>query len=119
MFTPDCAEYGHYKSGISCPGVTFSVQTFFVKMESAVMTAFSALVLGMLGFVSGEGAAQSVGFASKLWTASCIIPTIGIILSLIVLRAYKLNDHDVQLMAKCNAGEITREEAEALMKEKY
>ena len=119
MFTPDCAEYGYYKSGISCPGITFSVQTFFVKLESAVMTAFSALVLGMLGFVSGEGAVQSADFASKLWTASCIIPTIGIIISLVILRAYKLNDHDVQLMAKCNTGEITREEAEAQMKEQY
>jgi len=119
MFTPDCAEYGHYKSGISCPGVTFSVQTFFVKMESAVMTAFSAFVLALLGFVSGEGAVQSVDFASKLWDASCILPTIGIILSMVILRGYKLNDHDVQLMAKCNAGEISREEAEAKMKNRY
>ena len=119
MFTPDCAEYGHYKSGISCPGVTFSVQTFFVKLESAVMTAFSALVLGMLGFVSGEGAAQSADFAQKLWNASCILPTIGIALSMLILSKYKLNDHDVQLMAKCNAGEITREEAEAKMKNRY
>ena len=119
MFTPDCAEYGHYKSGISCPGITFSTQTFFVKLEAAVMSAFSAFVLGMLGFISGEGAAQAAGFSDKLWTASCIVPTVGIIISLIVLRFYKLNDHDVQLMAKCNAGELTREEAERQMIHRY
>lgn len=119
MFTPDCAEYGHYKSGISCPGITFSVQTFFCKFEGAVMTAFAALALSMLGFISGENAVQAADFPEKLWAASCILPTIGIVLALIILRFYKLNDHDVQLMAKCNAGEITREEAEAQMKNKY
>ena len=119
MFTPDCAEYGYYKSGVSCPGITFSIQTFFVKMESAIMTAFSAFVLAMMGFVSGEGAVQAEGFVDKLWTASFVLPTIGIILSLVILAFYKLNDHDVQLMAKCNSGEITREEAEANMKNKY
>lgn len=119
MFTPDCAEYGCYKSGISCPGITFSVQTFFCKFEGAVMTAFAALALGMLGFISGENAVQAPDFAGKLWTASCILPTVGIALALVILRFYKLNDHDVELMAKCNSGEITREEAEAQMRNKY
>jgi len=119
MFTPDCAEYGHYKSGISCPGITFSVQTFFCKFEGAVMTAFSALALSMLGFISGEDAVQAAGFTEKLWTASCILPTVGIVLALVILKFYKLNDHDVELMAKCNSGEITREEAEAQMINKY
>ena len=32
---------------------------------------------------------------------------------------YKLNDKDVQIMAKCNSGEITREEAEKLLSRKY
>ena len=83
------------------------------------MSAFSAFVLGLLGFISGEGAIQAAGFEDKLWTASCLVPTVGIIISLIVLRLYKLNDHDVQLMAKCNSGEITREEAESQMYHKY
>ena len=41
------------------------------------------------------------------------------VLALVILRFYKLNDHDVQLMAKCNAGEISREEAESKMKNRY
>ena len=32
---------------------------------------------------------------------------------------YKLNDKDVQIMAKCNSGAITREEADALLSRKY
>ena len=62
---------------------------------------------------------QAEGFVNKLWNASFILPTIGIVLSLVILAFYKLNDHDVQLMAKCNSGEITREEAESKMKYKY
>ena len=38
---------------------------------------------------------------------------------LLMLRLYKLNAHDVQLMAKCNNGEISREEAESQMINQY
>ena len=59
------------------------------------------------------------GFADKLWTFSCLGSIIGGICTLLILRLYKLNDHDVQLMAKCNNGEISREEAEAQMINQY
>ena len=36
-----------------------------------------------------------------------------------IYLGYKLNDKDVQIMAKCNSGAITREEAEALLSRKY
>ena len=32
---------------------------------------------------------------------------------------YKLNDKDVQIMASCNAGSITREEAQRRLSRKY
>ena len=76
-------------------------------------------MLAMIGFVEGENAVQASGFAGRLWNASIIAPVAGIVLGLIILRAYKLNDHDVELMAKCNAGEISRAEAEAQMINKY
>lgn len=119
MFTPDCAEYGHYKTGISAPGITFACQTFFAKMQSAIVTAVGAFLLGMIGFIEGEGAVQAEGFATRLWNMSMIAPIVGLIVALIVLRLYKLNDHDVQLMARCNSGEISREEAESQMINKY
>lgn len=119
MFTPDCAEYGHYKSGISMPGITFATQTFFAKLQSAAVTALGSLTLAGIGFIAGESAVQAEGFAEKLWLTSCVLPVIGIALTLVILHFYKLNDHDVQLMAKCNAGEISRQEAEAQMKHKY
>jgi len=119
MFTPDCAEYGCYKTGTSAPGITFATQTFFAKMQSALVSSFGAFILGLIGFVEGADAVQAEGFDKVLWNTSNIAPIVGTIIALVVLHFYKLNDHDVQLMAKVNSGEITREEAEAQMKNKY
>lgn len=119
MFAPDCAEYGHYKSGIFAPGITFSIQTFFAKLQSALVTALGSALLVVLGFVEGEGAVQAADFGRKLWNTSIIAPMIGLAVTLVLLRFYKLNDHDVQLMAKVNVGEMSREEAEAQMINKY
>lgn len=119
MFTPDCAEYGRYKTGIAAPGITFATQTFFVKLQAALVVSLGSAMLAAIGFVEGEGAVQAADFADKLWMVSNILPIIGMIIALIVLRQYKLNDHDVELMAKCNSGEISREEAEAQMINKY
>ena len=119
MFTPDCCEYGQYKTGNSLPGITFAAQTFFAKLQSALVTAFGAMVLGLIGFVEGEGAVQAADFAQKMWNCSKLLPLAGTIIALVILHFYKLNDHDVQLMAKVNNGEMSREEAEAQMINKY
>lgn len=119
MFTPDCAEYGQYKNGTNYAGITFATQTFFVKLKSSVLTSFASFALVFIGFAEGEGAEQAEGFADKLWAVSCFAPAAGILIALLLLRLYKLNDHDVQLMAKCNAGEITKDEAQAQMINNY
>ena len=54
-----------------------------------------------------------------LWFVYALVPVIGMVISTFFYLAYKLNDKDVQIMAKCNAGEITREEAESLLSRKY
>ena len=119
QFTPDCYEYGQYKTGLKMRGVTFAAQTFFTKLNGAIATAVSVFALTLIGFREGEGVVQAAGFADKLWTFSCLGGIIGGICTLLILRLYKLNDHDVQLMAKCNNGEISREEAEAQMINQY
>ena len=54
-----------------------------------------------------------------LWIVYALGPVIGMIISTFFYLGYKLNDKDVQIMAKCNAGEISREEAEARLRRKY
>ena len=129
MFTPDCAEYGEYKSGISAKGITFAIQTFSVKITGAVSSSLALFLLGCFNWISVNasdfaelealGVRQSAQAINGLWIVYALIPTIGLAIAGILYLFYGLNDKDVQIMAKCNSGEITREEAEKLLSRKY
>ena len=129
MFTPDCAEYGEYKTGISAKGITFAIQTFSVKITGAVSSALALFLLGLFSWISVEaesfaqlealGVQQSAAGLNGLWIVYALVPVIGMMISTVFYLFYKLNDKDVQIMAKCNSGEITREEAEAQLSRKY
>ena len=129
MFTPDCAEYGQYKSGISAKGITFAIQTFSVKITGAVSSSLALALLGLFSWITVEaesfaeleslGIQQSPGALNGLWFVYAMVPVIGMIISSVCYMFYKLNDKDVQIMAKCNSGEITHEEAEKLLSRKY
>ena len=129
MFTPDCAEYGQFKSGISAKGITFAIQTFSVKITGAVSSSLALFLLGCFHWISVEaesfeelaslGIQQSAQAINGLWIVYALVPVIGMIISTFFYLCYKLNDKDVQIMAKCNSGEITREEAEKLLSRKY
>ena len=54
-----------------------------------------------------------------LWVVYMLIPAIGLIVSILVMFLYRLEDSDVKLMAQCNAGEISREECEKQLSRKY
>ena len=129
MFTPDCAEYGEYKTGINAKGITFAIQTFSVKITGAVSSALALFLLGLFNWISVEaesfeqlaamGIQQSPTALNGLWIVYALVPVIGMIISTFFYLGYKLNDKDVQIMAKCNSGELTREEAEKLLSRKY
>ena len=129
MFTPDCAEYGQYKSGISATGITFAIQTFSVKITAAISSSLALFLLGLFKWVSVQASdfaelqalnvQQPPEAITGLWIVYALIPTIGLAIAGIFYLFYKLNDKDVQIMSKCNSGEITREEAEAQLSRKY
>ena len=129
MFTPDCAEYGQYKSGVSATGITFAIQTFSVKITAAISSSLALFLLGIFNWVSvtasdfaeleALGIQQSAQALNGLWIVYTLIPTIGLAIAGIFYLFYKLNDKDVQIMAKCNSGEISREEAEKLLSRTY
>ena len=129
MFTPDCAEYGEYKTGINAKGITFAIQTFSVKITGAVSSALALFLLGLFNWISVEaesfeqlaamGIQQSATALNGLWIVYALVPVIGMIISTFFYLGYKLNDKDVQIMAKCNSGEISREEAEKLLSRRY
>ena len=129
MFTPDCAEYGQYKSGISAKGITFAIQTFSVKITGAISSSLAMILLGVFTWVTVEaesfeelaamGVQQNSTALGGLWFVYAMVPVIGMMISTVFYLFYKLNDKDVQIMAKCNSGEISREEAEKLLSRKY
>ncbi|MGN0464073.1 MAG: MFS transporter, partial [Acutalibacteraceae bacterium] len=129
LFTPDCAEYGKFKSGIEAKGITFSIQTFMVKLTAAISAAIPMFILGLSGWVSvnvnnfdelaRSGVTQTPHALSVLWFLYVLLPAIGYLIAYFIWRFYDLNDHDVQVMTDCNAGKITREEAECLLSKKY
>ena len=129
MFTPDCAEYGQFKSGVSATGITFAIQTFSVKITAAVSSSLALFLLGLFNWISVNasdfaelealGIQQSAQALNGLWIVFALVPTIGLLIAGILYLFYHLNDRDVQIMAKCNSGELTREEAEAMLSRKY
>ena len=129
MFTPDCAEYGEYICGIRAKGITFAIQTFSTKLTSAISSALALFLLGLFRWVSVEagsfaelaqlGIRQSDTALAGLWAVYALVPVIGMMISTVFYLFYKLNDADVQIMAACNAGKLTRAEAEARLSRDY
>ena len=129
FFTPDTIEYTRYKTGKDCSGIFFSLNAFVNKLSSSVSASLGLFLLGLSEWVPVEAESfeelaamnvpQTQNALDSLWTIYMLIPAIGTILSVLVVAFYKLKESDVKLMAKCNAGEITREECEAQLSRKY
>ena len=131
MFTPDCAEYGYFKSGTEAKGITFAVQTFMAKLTGSISSALGLFILGLksVGWqvvevgsfqeLEQSGVTQTPHALNMLWLIFMLIPAIGGLLAYIVWLFYDLKDKDVQVMIDCNTGKITREEAMSRLTKKY
>ncbi len=131
MFTPDCAEYGRFKSGTEAKGITFAVQTFMAKLTGSISGSLGLFILGLksVGWKMVEvgsfqeleqsGVTQTPHALNMLWLIFMLIPAIGGLLAYIVWLFYDLKDKDVQVMIECNTGKITREQALSMMSKKY
>lgn len=95
----------------------------------SVSSSLALFLLGLFGWISVEaesfeqlaamGIQQSAVALSGLWIVYALVPVIGMVISTFFYLGYKLNDRDVQIMAKCNSGELTRAEAVKLLSRKY
>lgn len=131
MFTPDCAEYGRFKTGTEAKGITFAVQTFMAKLTGSISGALGLFILGLesVGWkvvevssfqeLEQSGVTQTPHALNMLWLIFMLIPAIGGLLAYIVWSFYDLKDKDVQVMIDCNTGKITREEAMSKLSKKY
>ncbi len=129
MFTPDCAEYGKYKSGTDAKGITFAIQTFTTKLTGSVASSLGIFIIGWFGWkeinassfaeLEAIGATQTGSALGGLWLAYTLVPAIGYLLGTAAMFFYNLTDKDVQVMTECNSGIITRDEAEMRLSRKY
>lgn len=131
MFTPDCAEYGRFKSGTEAKGITFAVQTFMAKLTGSISSALGLFILGLksVGWnvvevssfqeLESLGVTQTQHALDMLWLIYMLIPAIGGLLAFIVWLFYDLRDKDVQVMIDCNTGKITRKQAMETMSKTY
>lgn len=129
MFTPDCAEYGQYTTGIEAKGITFAIQTFTMKLVSALASVLAIAILGLFGWqsVAAESFAELAALnvpqtdlaLKALWAVFALVPALGAVLAVLVWRRYDLKTGDVELMAKYNNGEIDRESCDAGLSHPY
>ena len=86
----------------------------YIHVHTHSFCSYGALAI--FGFVEGENAVQPAGVADGVWTVFCLLPAIGFTVALVLLTFfYKLRDKNVQVMARFNNGEITKEEAEGIL----
>ena len=120
MLIADTVEYGTYKTGTRAAGISFSLQTFVAKLKNGLIGTVVLFSLSAVGFVEGENAVQPDGVADGVWALFCWLPAVGFAIALVVLLLfYKLRSDEVQVMSLYNNGEITKEEAEAALGDKY
>ena len=131
MFTPDCAEYGRFKSGTDAKGITFAMQTFMAKLTGSISGSLGMIILGLksVGWkvvevssfqeLAESGVTQTPHALKMLWLIFMLVPAIGGLLAYIVWCFYDLKDKDVQIMTDCNTGKITREEAMSMLSKRY
>jgi len=74
MFTPDCVEYGTFKTGERAEGITFSLQTFATKLMNGLSASIAMAGLAYFGFVEGAGAVQSPETLSGIWFLYSLFP---------------------------------------------
>ena len=125
---PDTIEYTRYKTGKDCAGICTALSSFVTKLSTAVASSLGLFFLvyrlvkwERLTFadLAAQNIPQPQSALDSLWLIYTLIPAIGTILSIAVMAFYRLKDKDIELMSKCNAGEITREECEAQLSRKY
>lgn len=120
MLVADTVEYGTYKTGTRAAGITFSLQCFAAKLKNGLIGTVVLLSLSGVGFVEGENAIQPEGVADGLWALFCLFPAVGFAVALVILMLfYKLKTKDVQVMTQYNNGQISRQEAEAALADRF
>jgi len=108
LFIPDCIEYGQYKTGERNEGLSFGIQTFITKLDTALVATTTMFILAALGFNAQHITSQG---KDAVWFGVTILTAVGPILALpFLILFYKLRDRWVAIISDYNNGCLSREE---------
>lgn len=129
FIAPDTIEYTRYKTGTDCSGIFFAIKSFVTKATYSVGGSLGLFLMGLFGWIEvnatdfADLAAQNVmqpeSALNGMWFVYTLVPALGTIAAAVVMMFYDLKEKDVEFMAQCNAGVITREVCEAQLSRKY
>lgn len=88
----ETVEYTEVKTGKRCEAIVFGGQTFASKLAIALAGATTGLVLSFIGYQPNT--AQSTGTLTGLFIIISILPALGSLLRLWVLKGYDYTEDD-------------------------
>lgn len=96
IFLADTVDYGEWKNGQRNESVVFSLQTFVVKLASAVSALIAGVGLDVIGLQT-ESAVQSEATLAGLRIIMLLFPMAGLFISILFFsKKYKLDEGMLQ-----------------------
>ncbi|MCM3183700.1 putative glucitol transport protein GutA [Priestia megaterium] len=86
----DCVDYAEWKTGVRADGVVISLMSFTNKLGVALAGSFSAIYLGIAGYVAN--AEQTVASLNAIKNMNALVPGIFILLSVLIICFYPLTE---------------------------
>lgn len=102
IFLADTVDYGEWKTGRRNESVIFSMQTFVVKLASAVSVLIAGVGISVIGLdTSSDTAVQTASALLGLRVLMIVVPIMGLVFSLwFMRRKYRLTEAENERIAK-------------------
>ena len=98
IFLADSVDYGEYKTGARNESVIFSMQTFVVKLASAISVLIAGVSIDLIGLIKTDdylNVAQAPGTLLGLRLVMIAVPVAGLLFSILFFqRKYKLTEEE-------------------------
>ena len=94
IFLADAVDYGEWKTGTRNESVIFSMQTFVVKLASAISVLIAGVGIDLIGLNTAEDAVvQTASALMGLRVLMMFVPVLGLIFAVLFLRKkYRLDE---------------------------
>lgn len=94
VFLADTVDYGEWKTGQRSESVIFSMQTFVVKLASAVSVLIAGVGIDVVG-LDVDAEVQSAGTLLGLRVLMIVVPIAGLLFSIFYFRKkYRLTEEE-------------------------